>query len=157
MKVLVKKILKKLVIILVIIFVGIQFVPTDRNESSEILKTDFIEVFNPPEEIKSILKISCYDCHSNNTIYPWYNKIQPISYLLESHIDEAKEELNFSEFGSYSKRKQKSKIKSLIKQVKKKEMPLPSYTLMHWDAVLSDDQILEFTDWIYQLKPNNIK
>ena len=157
MKFLKKKILKKIVIVLAVIFVGIQFVPTKRNQSTEVLDTDFIRLFNAPDNIKTMLKISCYDCHSNNTIYPWYNKIQPISYFLEGHIDEAKEELNFSKFGSYSKRKQKSKFKSIIKQVKKKEMPLPSYTLIHRDASLSDDQILEFTDWVYQLKPNTTK
>jgi len=157
MKFLKKKILKKIVIVLAVIFVGIQFVPTKRNQSTEVLDTDFITLFNAPDNIKTMLKTSCYDCHSNNTIYPWYNKIQPISYFLEGHIDEAKEELNFSKFGSYSKRKQKSKFKSLAKQVKKKEMPLPSYTLIHRDASLSDDQILEFTDWVYQLEPNTTK
>jgi len=78
----------------------------------------------------------CYDCHSNNTVYPWYNKIQPISYLMENHIKEGKKELNFSNFGTYSKRKQKSKLKAIYNQIKDNEMPLWSYTLIHRNAKL---------------------
>lgn len=146
------KIFKRIVILLIVVFVGIQFIPRTRNESSEILSSDFIKIYKPSEKISDLLKTSCYDCHSNNTIYPWYSKIQPVSWFLEGHINEAKKELNFSKFGDYSNRKKKSKLKSIISQIKDDEMPLPSYILMHRDAIISekDKELLE--EWLSNLR-----
>ena len=84
-------VLKKIIFFLLIVFVGIQFIPTNRNQSDEILESDFSKTFNVPSNIQNLFKKSCYDCHSNNTSYPWYNKIQPASWFLEKHIKEGKE------------------------------------------------------------------
>lgn len=146
------KILKSIGVILLVVIVGIQFIPKARNQSDEILSTDFIKTFNAPDNIGSLLKTSCYDCHSNNTNYPWYNKIQPISWFLEGHIEEAKEELNFSEFGAYSKRKQKTKLKSIASQIRDNEMPLSSYTLIHRDAQLSEIEKSLLENWVNDLR-----
>jgi len=127
---------KRLIIVVIIVLVSIQFIPTKRNISTRLLETDVSKSFNVPREVQEIFKRSCYDCHSNNTVYPWYNKIQPISYLMENHIKEGKKELNFSNFGTYSKRKQKSKLKAIYNQIKDNEMPLWSYTLIHRNAKL---------------------
>lgn len=132
-------------------FVGIQWIPTTRNQSTIILKSDFSNTFEVPYNIQNILKNSCYDCHSNNTNYPWYDKIQPASWLLENHIKKGKKELNFSEFGTYSKRKQKSKLKAAINQIKDDEMPLYSYTLIHKDAKLSESDKEVITKWLTEL------
>jgi hypothetical protein len=83
------------------------------------------------------LQGSCYDCHSNNTSYPWYNRIQPVAWFLQSHITDGKKELNFNEWGMYSNRRKNSKLKSIISQIKDDEMPLSSYTIIHKDAKLS--------------------
>ncbi len=144
--------LKKIVLFLLIVFVGIQFIPTKRNESSEVLETDFSKTFTVPANIQNTFEKSCYDCHSNNTNYPWYNKIQPISWLLENHIKEGKKEFNFSEFGSYSKRKQKNKLKSLVSQIKDKKMPMQSYTIIHKDAKLSNADKEQIIVWINKLR-----
>ena len=133
-------------------FVGIQFIPTNRNLSDEMLLSDFMIVYEVPKTIETKLKISCYDCHSNNTYYPWYNKIQPVAWFLENHIDKAKEELNFNEFGNYSTRKKKSKLKSIINQIKEDEMPLTSYTLLHSDAKISEAERKEIMEWMTQLR-----
>tara|TARA_R110001583_G_scaffold154770_1_gene306484 strand:- start:693 stop:1145 length:453 start_codon:yes stop_codon:yes gene_type:complete len=146
------KLFKMISVILFAMFVGIQFIPTTRNESNEVLTIDFIKNFNPPEKISNLLRSSCYDCHSNNTIYPWYNKVQPISWFLEGHIREAKVELNFSEFGNYSNRKKKSKLKSITSQVKGDEMPPLSYTLIHRDAKLSEQDKFELEKWLTELR-----
>ncbi|MGV8946287.1 MAG: heme-binding domain-containing protein [Lutibacter sp.] len=146
------KFFKIIVIFMVVVLVGIQFIPTTRNQNVLILQTDFNNTFQVPNNIQQILKISCYDCHSNNTNYPWYNKIQPTSWLLENHIKEGKKELNFSAFGSYSKRRQKSKFKSIIDQIKKDEMPLYSYTLIHKDAKLSERNKKDLIDWLSKQK-----
>ncbi|MDF1518433.1 MAG: heme-binding domain-containing protein [Lutibacter sp.] len=146
------KLFKKLFLFLLIVFVGIQFMPTTRNQSNEVLETDFTKTFTVPNNIQSLLKNSCYDCHSNNTNYPWYNKIQPVSWFLEYHIKEGKKELNFSEFGGYSKRRQKSKLKSIKSQIEKNEMPLSTYTIFHRDVKLSENDKKLITNYLNEFK-----
>lgn len=141
------RILKIIALILLVVFIGIQFIPTERNQSHLVPKTDFLMVNKTPEAIGELLQVSCYDCHSNNTAYPWYNKIQPIAWFLEDHILEGKKELNFSEWDAYSNRRKNSKLKSIMSQIRDDEMPLFSYTLFHRDAILSDvekQRIIEF-------------
>ncbi|MDX1760532.1 heme-binding domain-containing protein [Salinimicrobium sp. TIG7-5_MAKvit] len=145
------KFLKIIGLVLLVAFVGIQFIPTNRNQADYISKSDFTEVYEVPENINTILQTSCYDCHSNNTNYPWYNKIQPFTWYLNDHIEKGKADLNFSEFGEYSSRRQRSKLRSISSQVKDGEMPLQSYTLVHWDAKLSDKEKEEFTVWMDSL------
>jgi hypothetical protein len=132
--------------------VGIQFVPTDLNQSDTVPKTDFLLVNNTQENISALLQESCYDCHSNNTEYPWYNKVQPVAWFLEDHINEGKEELNFNEWDAYSNRRKNSKLKSIISQVKDDEMPLASYTLIHKDAKLSNSEKTLIIDYMKNLK-----
>ncbi len=119
-------------------FVAIQFFSTERNQSSVVPKTDFLLVNNPPQNIRTILQESCYDCHSNNTDYPWYSNVQPAAWFLEDHVKNAKGELNFNLWSELSDRRKSSKLKSIINQVKDDEMPLYSYTLIHKNAILSD-------------------
>lgn len=144
-----KKIIKIVVFIILIIIVGIQFIPTIINKQSIDNSKDFVTIYQVPKKIRNQLKTSCYDCHSNNTIYPWYGKIQPMNLFMSKHINDGKGELNLSEFGDYSDRRKKSKLKSMINQIKKDEMPLSSYKLLHWDASLSKKDkkdILKFLD-----------
>lgn len=131
--------------------IGIQFIPTKRNQSEIVPDTDFIRTYNPPKEVASVLRTSCYDCHSNNTEYPWYNKIQPAAMYLEDHIQHGKEEFNFSEFSEYSDRRKTSKLKSFIRQVEQDEMPLDSYTLIHQNAKISDSEKELVLTWVNQL------
>lgn len=143
---------KKVILLLLIVIVGIQFMPITRNQNNEVLETDFSKTFSVPINIQNLLKNSCYDCHSNNTNYPWYHKIQPVSWLLENHIEAGKKELNFSEFGEYSKRRQKSKIKSAISQIEENKMPLLTYTLIHKKAKLSASDKKLMTKWLTQFR-----
>ena len=146
------KIFKRIAIVLLIVLVGIQFVPTMRNQSDTIPRTDFMLVNDVPETIQKKLQVSCYDCHSNNTQYPWYNKVQPVTWFLEGHIKEGKAELNFNEWDSLSNRRKKSKLRSIIKQIESGEMPLDSYTLIHKDAKFSKEETNEIINFITQLK-----
>ncbi|HNP68559.1 MAG TPA: heme-binding domain-containing protein [Aequorivita sp.] len=146
------KIVKIIAIVLLVAFVGIQFMPTTRNQSDSVPSTDFMLVNNVPENIQKKLQVSCYDCHSNNTQYPWYNKVQPVAWFLEDHIKEGKAELNFNEWDSLSNRRKKSKLRSIIKQIESDEMPLYSYTLIHKDASFSEAEKQELIRWIEQLK-----
>lgn len=148
------KLLKRIVLVLLVILVGIQFIPARSNKSNTVPSTDFVKSNKVPGEVSQILLVSCYNCHSNNTNYPWYSYVQPIGLLLENHIDSAKDQLNFSEFGSYSSRKQKSKLKSMISQIEKGEMPLASYTFIHRDARLSKEGKNTLIEYLIALKNN---
>ena len=124
-----------------------------RNESFEQnITANFTKVYNVPKNVEIILRTSCYDCHSNNTNYPWYSNIQPARFFMESHIKEGKENLNFNEWGNYSGRKQKNKLDRIAKQIKSNEMPLASYTLIHKNATLSATQKKEVLDWINKIE-----
>ncbi len=148
------KIIKIILLILLIVFVGIQFIPTKRNQSDTVPKTDFILVNKMPEDLKNKLQVSCYDCHSNNTAYPWYNKVQPITWFLKDHIEKGKKELNFSEWDSYSNRRKKSKLKSISSQIKDDKMPLSSYTLIHRNALFSEAEKQRMIEYLTELKNN---
>ncbi len=148
------KVFKIVILVLIMGLVVIQLFPASLNQNTSIPPTDFEKTVKVPNNIQSLLKTSCYDCHSNNTMYPWYSKIQPMAWLMEDHIKEGKEELNFSEFGAYSERKQKSKLKAIISQIKDNEMPLSSYTLMHSDAKLSEKNKQILQDWFTNLRDN---
>ena len=143
--------------VVLVALVGIQFFPAKRNQNDAIPTTDFNKIYDVSESLETILTTSCYDCHSNNTNYPWYNKIQPITWFLENHIEEGKAELNFSRFGTYSKRRKRNKLRSIINQIEKDEMPLSSYTLIHRDAKLSKDEKENLLNWLNQLKKNIYK
>ena len=101
------------------------------------MTSDISKVYVVPDSVTQILKTSCYDCHSNNTVYPWYSKIQPVAWWLNDHIEEGKREINFSEFATYRIGRQYKKMDEIIKQVKEDEMPLSSYTLIHKNAILT--------------------
>lgn len=141
--------IRKTAFIGLIIFLLMQLYQPARNENYEpVSAANFTSVYTVPENIKTVLSTSCYDCHSNNTNYPWYSSVQPARFFMESHIKEGKENLNFDEFGSYSKRKQRSKLESMVEQIEENKMPLKSYILMHKKAKLTARQKKEVMDWI---------
>jgi len=135
-------------LVLLIVIVSIQFIQPARNvDNGQVLPVAFTEVFDVPQNVQATLQTACYDCHSNNTGYPWYSRIQPGSWWMASHIKKGKEELNFSEFGEYSNRRRQSKLKSIASSVKDGTMPLPSYTWMHSKAKLSDEEKVLISNW----------
>jgi Haem-binding domain len=141
--------LRKILLLLFAVFVIIQFFHPEKNtnNSNEAAAKDISKVFSIPDNVQGILQTSCYDCHSNNTTYPWYAEIQPVAWWLNHHISEGKAEVNFNEFLAYSPRRQYRKLEEIIDQVKKDEMPLSSYTLVHKGAVLSNEQKTILTSW----------
>ncbi|WP_316632625.1 heme-binding domain-containing protein [uncultured Flavobacterium sp.] len=144
-----KQLIRKILFIGLIIFLLMQFYQPVRNSDyGQVLPIHISKVYHIPKNVESILQTSCYDCHSNNTQYPWYSYIQPIRLFMESHITKGKNDLNFSEWGNYSKRKQENKIDRIVKQIKTDEMPLPSYTLIHKNAVLTAAQKEQMIKWI---------
>ena len=125
-----------------------QFIRPARNKTNEVQKADLIKHFSVPVNVAGIIKTSCYDCHSNNTRYPWYTNIQPVGWLLANHIKDGKADLNFNEFANYSQRRQLSKLKATQNSIKDGSMPLSSYTLIHTDAKLSKERKALVLNWI---------
>ena len=148
------KLAKKVLIVIVLVLVAIQFVRPDRNIASQASSSDISGVVRVPDSVKTILENACYDCHSNNTRYPWYANIQPTGWWLAGHIKEAKGDLNFSEFGGYEQRKQISKLDGVAAVVEEDIMPLRSYKLMHKNARLSQDEKNMLIDWTRQSVDN---
>ena len=143
-----RKVLRIVLVILLSVFVGIQFIRPAKNVSEEIGANDITAKYHIPDEVHQILKVSCYDCHSNNTYYPWYWQLQPVMWFMNDHINEGKRHLNFSEFSSYAARRRYKKLKEISKEIKSGDMPLRSYTMIHRDAVLSPVQKIIVENWI---------
>ncbi len=135
--------------------VGMQFVPAPINQSDETPETDFFETTEATLNIQHLVKASCYDCHSNNTNYPWYGRVRPFAWFLQKHIREGKEELNFSTFQDYSGRMKREKIRSMISQVRDGEMPLKEYLWMHPEAKLSEEKTERLIEFFENLNANN--
>lgn len=149
-----KKILRRSFQILLLAFIVIQFFRPAKNISSQISDNDITKKYTVPLAALTVLQNSCFDCHSNNTHYPWYFNIQPVAWFLNSHIKDGKRGLNFSEFGAYSIGKQYRRYNDIIENVKQDEMPLTSYLWIHRDAKLSDNQKHTLTDWATEMRHN---
>ena len=143
-----------LAVLVVAIVLVIQVIPVERNVSTVQPGQSFEKTEKVPANVAAILKVSCYDCHSNNSRYPWYSELQPGAWFMARHIKKGKEELNFDEFNNYSKRRKKAKIKSIISQIEKDEMPLKSYRMMHGNARLSADEKKELLDFFNTINPH---
>jgi len=131
-----------------IIFIAIQFARPRHNISLEIPRNDFLVVTNASDDIITLMKSSCYDCHSNNTDYPWYGEIAPISWWISYQIDKGKHDLNFSEWGAFSKNKRLHNLNKMIEIMEEKTMPVESYIQTHPKAKLSQEQNDQLIAWL---------
>lgn len=146
-----KRIIKRTLIVLLILLVVIQFFHPAKNIATAKGPNDITNVYTVPSNVESILEKACYDCHSDNTRYPWYNNIQPVAWWLANHIHEGKHELNFSQIGTYTKKRQIKKFTKIAKSVNEGWMPLSSYLWIHRDAVLSKEEAKAVADWANNL------
>ena len=144
------KIIKKIAVVLLLVLIAIQFYRPAKNTAQGDHTVTFITETNPPEDVKLILKNTCYDCHSNNTRYPWYNNIAPVSYWLADHVKHAKEELNFSAWENYSSKKKSHKLEEVVEVIEDSAMPLKEYTWTHGEAKLTDAQKQAIIKWAKQ-------
>ena len=143
---------KKIAWALLVIFIGMQFYRPERNTDTGDHLASFLSETNPSEEVRGILKSSCYDCHSNQTEYPWYNQVAPVSWWLADHIEEGKEHLNFSGWGSYNSKKKDHKLEEVVEILESAEMPLKEYTWTHAEARLTDQQREAVMEWARQTR-----
>lgn len=139
--------LKKFFLLLLLAFIIIQFIHPARNKSNGAQANYIGNVHEVPSDVKSILSKACNDCHSNNTVYPWYSRLQPVDWWLNNHIKEGKEHLNFDEYANKPLRYQYHKMEETVEMVKEEEMPLESYTWIHKDAKLTPEERTKLVDW----------
>ena len=124
-----------------------QFYKPEKNLAEDDHTVVFLIETNPTKEVRTILKTACYDCHSNHTNYPWYNNIAPFSYGMALHVAEGKDELNFSEWATYTKKKKDHKLEEVGEMLEKGAMPLRGYNWLHKEARLTDTQRDQVMDW----------
>ncbi|WP_422079704.1 heme-binding domain-containing protein [Ulvibacterium sp.] len=151
------KTVKKISLVLLVIFVAIQFYRPEKNSAQGDHTQIFLAETNPATELRVVLEEACYDCHSNNTVYPWYNNVAPVSFWLAYHINDGKKHLNFSAWDDYSVKKKDHKLEEVIEMIENGEMPLKEYTWTHESARLTSEQREAIVAWaqktrsLYQL------
>jgi hypothetical protein len=138
---------KKILYALLFAFVVIQFIRPEKNIAAQASPNDIVTHYDVPDQVLNVLKRSCYDCHSNNTQYPWYYNVQPVAWWLDHHIRDGKRHLNFSEFNQYSFKRKNKKMEEVAESVTEGWMPLNSYLWIHTNAKLSDADAKAVADW----------
>ncbi len=144
------RIIRIIGIALVIALIGLQFFVKKENVSSYESVASFEKKVNLPQEVKTIFRETCYDCHSNHTNYPWYASIGVINLILDHHIEEGKEHLDFSSWEKYPERRQLHKLAEVYEEVEEGEMPLKMYRITH--GGLTDAQKKTIINWSEQYK-----
>ena len=139
------KFLRALGIIGLIALVVIQFIPVEQNHQGYESILAFEAETNVSPELAEVFRANCYDCHSNQTQYPWYSAVAPINFWLDEHVRDGKKHFNVSQWPEYSVKRKDHKLEELIEEVEETEMPLPSYTWVHGDLTENERQIL--IDW----------
>jgi len=138
---------KTILAILLVIFVLIQFYPIDKPLVIEDNPNDLIVTNTIPDNIASKLKAACYDCHSNESTFPWYSSIAPTKWLVYDHIAEGREELNFSNWNTLSIDDKSDILDDISSIVLEGEMPIKGYTILHSEANLSEADREAIATW----------
>lgn len=131
---------------ILVMLIVIQFIRPEQNNMASEATLPFAE----NQQVSSILKTACNDCHSSYANYPWYSNIQPVGWFLQNHINVGRAELNFDSLNNYSLKKKDHKLEEMITLIERNEMPLKSYTWLHPDAKLTAAQQKVLIDWAKQ-------
>jgi len=133
--------LKKTIVWIAAVFLAIQLIPIDRENKPVKAEDNFVDIYNTPQHIRTILKNACYDCHSNETVYPSYAYVAPLSWAVKDHVNEGRQYLNYSEWGTYNKDLRRNAVEKTVQTLENRTMPLPSYITYHPEANLTTAQI----------------
>lgn len=136
-----KRVLKVVALVLVVVFVAIQFVPVTRENPTDG------QPFEAPPAVVAIVKRACFDCHSNETVWPWYARVAPASWLVAHDVEEGREHLNLSHFAAYSADKRAAKVDEMLEEIEGGVMPPSQYLLLHSDAKLTPEDIRILKEW----------
>ena len=143
----IRKILKINVVIIALAFLALQFVRPDFSNPPVVASETLAASTTVPPDVQAVLSRSCNDCHSNETVYPWYSQVSPFNWFLAGHIDDGRNEMNFSHWNTYPKQRKINKLDEICEQVEAGAMPLPSYLWIHRDAVLKLEEGKLLCDW----------
>jgi hypothetical protein len=133
--------------IIVALAVLIQLVPIDRSNPPVTGEV------SAPDAVMEVLRSSCYDCHSNETLWPWYSRVAPVSWLLLDHVLEGREYLNFSDWQGLSPADREEAMQKIWEEVEAGAMPLPIYLRMHPEAEMTDSQRDALRRWTEGREP----
>lgn len=146
------KFLRIIFILLIAAFVVMQFFGIDRTNPEFDPENDFLFMEKPPADLEKMVKNTCYDCHSNQTIWPWYSYVAPISWLIATHVNDGRDNVNLSEWGEYELEDRAHIIKEMIEEIEEGEMPFPGYDKLHPDAKLSEEQKQALFKWLRSIQ-----
>ena len=124
-----------------------QLVPLDRSNPPSDPQQHFNAVMRPPAAVASALGRSCRDCHSNDTTWPWYSRVAPVSWLVLDDVKEGRQHVNFSEWGKLDARRSARKLETICEEVREGNMPMRKYTLLHPGAKLSPEDVQAICGW----------
>ncbi len=144
-----RRILLVLLAIVAAALAAMQFVRTERTNPP----VNAADVLRAPRNVQPILKRACYDCHSNETHWPWYSNIAPMSWLLAEDVEEGRAEMSFSEWNTYNADQRNHLLEEICKEVKRGEMPLKSYTFLHPSAKMTIEDKRALCVWTDSLLP----
>ena len=139
--------MKKIGVGIAVVLIVIQFFRIDKTNPVADPSQDMVAMLKPSDEVGGIIKSACYDCHSHETVYPWYANVAPVSWYVKHHVDEGREHLNFSEWATYAPKKAAHKLEECVEEVKEGEMPLNTYTWLHGHAKLDAQQSEKLVAW----------
>ena len=139
--------LKRIVLVFVIVVAGIQFVRPDRTNPPVDPARSLSATATVPAEVASVLRRSCYDCHSSETRWPWYSATVPMGWSVADHVTEGRSHVNFSEWGAYPPKKRVGILEKMCDEVREGGMPLKQYLWLHRDARLSEADWKSVCDW----------
>lgn len=145
------KILKWSVLVAAVIFAAAQFVRPARTNPPIVEAQTAQAHLKMTSEVEAVFRRACYDCHSNETRWPWYSNVAPASWFLIDHVDHGRRHLNFSDWAQSGRRSEKNpaaQLDEIYEQVKGGGMPLGSYLILHRDASLSDQDVKVICDWV---------
>ncbi len=128
--------------IVLLLLTGLQLVPRAPRNRTTTTAGSFADRFAPPQQVQRALIAACFDCHSNNTRYPWYTVLQPANAWMNRHIQKGKKKLNFDAVAGYGIRKQRMQFSGIINALNEGSMPLRSYTLVHGRLAAEDKEML---------------
>jgi len=130
------------------VFAGLQVIPVDRsNPPVEAARTIFASEALPPK-VEAVLRRSCQDCHSNQTQWPWYSYVAPMSWIVAHDVHAARRQMNLSEWASYSDKKRESRLNGICEQVVNGDMPEGKYALIHRRARVTEDERAAICQWV---------
>jgi len=143
-----KKIIKIFLIFLIIAFVVIQFFRPERTSSEAYEENHITKMMNVPDNVHQILKHSCFDCHSDHTVWPWYSNIAPVSWLVAKDVRNGRAKMNFSQWGKMPGSKREARLEAICEEIKEDGMPLKEYLYLHPEAKLSPDEKDIICRWV---------